>query len=176
MSLSSLSLSSSDLSPLPLFIPFPSFIPPNYIPPPPPPPPPPSLSLTHSDDIARTWHSGPIVERLASRELSTRSGTVYFLEGPMDGAGFEKAGVGELAGKFQSGFPKDWRDIIHQFLAQKIEVMYVPPPPPSTHLPPSLSPTLSLPSSLSPLPSLSLLHPTSLSLPHPTSLPHLFPL
>ena len=79
------------------------------------------VPLLHSDDKRRTWHSGPIVKRLAPRLVSTRSGTIYHLEGPLYRVGLEKLEIGDIAMKFEDGFPKDWLSTIHNYLLQKIK-------------------------------------------------------
>ena len=71
-----------------------------------------------SDDKRRIWHSGPIVKRHSPRLVATRSGSTYYLEGPLNRAGVEKLGIGELFVQFQDGFPENWLTIIQDYLLQ----------------------------------------------------------
>jgi len=80
--------------------------------------PPPLLLPSHThpcsnDASEMLWHSGPVVERLSSRELATKSGTVYRLEGPLDHAAL---GINDrkITQSFKNGFPKNWLQLIEK--------------------------------------------------------------
>ena len=86
-------------------------------------PPAPSLKpsiIIYSDNKDRTWHSGPIVKRLSSRLVATRSGTLYRLDGPLNREGLDKLDIGELAVPFEDGFPENWLSVINRYLLQNI--------------------------------------------------------
>ena len=103
--------------------------PPSFLPPPlfSSPPPPHTHTHTHthihththpcSDDASgMLWHSGPVIERLSSRELATKSGTVYRLEGPLDHAALTGVGINDrkITQSFKNGFPKNWLHLIEK--------------------------------------------------------------
>ena len=72
---------------------------------------------TCSDDASgMLWHSGPVVERLSSRELATKSGTVYRLEGALDQAALTEVGISDkkTTRRFKNGFPKNWLQLIEK--------------------------------------------------------------
>ena len=72
------------------------------------------------------WHSGPIVERLSSRELVTKSGSLYKLVGPLNSDNLSE----DIAVAFQDGFPEDWAMLANSYLDEekrcKIIVCHAP--------------------------------------------------
>ena len=61
------------------------------------------------------------MKRLSPRQVATRSGSSYRLEGSLCLAGLEKHDIGELAAQFEDGFPENWLSVIHECLLQKIK-------------------------------------------------------
>ena len=57
-----------------------------------------------------------MVERLSSRELATKSGTVYRLEGALDQAALTEVGISDkkMTRRFKNGFPKNWLQLIEK--------------------------------------------------------------
>uniref|UniRef100_A0A8C8SJ25 SANTA domain-containing protein n=1 Tax=Pelusios castaneus TaxID=367368 RepID=A0A8C8SJ25_9SAUR len=63
------------------------------------------------------WHSNAIVERLASNQVKTISGSIYVLEGNIEFVSMKKDGFPyKLIKKFTFGFPKQWKEYIEDFL------------------------------------------------------------
>ena len=73
-------------------------------------------SFYSGDGPEKFWHSGPLVKRLSARELATKSGTVYRLDGKFNQESLTKAGVSsrKISQRFKNGFPKDWSALIQK--------------------------------------------------------------
>lgn len=62
-------------------------------------------------DISEMWHSSLIASRLSDREITTGSGRVYRLEGPLDEPSLLDHGFStDIAYAFRDGFPQDWKE------------------------------------------------------------------
>uniref|UniRef100_A0A915B3H0 SANTA domain-containing protein n=3 Tax=Parascaris univalens TaxID=6257 RepID=A0A915B3H0_PARUN len=62
------------------------------------------------------WRSTPVVQRVNSRVLLTRSGTKYVLQGIVDEESLLALGYPRvLIDQFKDGFPPNWDDILHQY-------------------------------------------------------------
>ncbi|VDK60475.1 unnamed protein product [Anisakis simplex] len=62
------------------------------------------------------WRSTPVMKRITSRKLVTRSGTTYVLQGTIDECSLLALGYPRLlCNQFRDGFPLDWCEILRQF-------------------------------------------------------------
>ncbi|XP_045167447.2 mis18-binding protein 1-like isoform X2 [Mercenaria mercenaria] len=66
------------------------------------------------------WHSSAIEKRLDKKRLMSSSGSVYRLKGNMDKLLSLNEGLPvKIIDKFSSGFPKEWQELIQEFLYTK---------------------------------------------------------
>lgn len=71
------------------------------------------------EDIAEMWHSSLITSRLSGREITTGSGRVYRLKGPLDEPSLAEHGFSpDTAHAFRDGFPPDWRERLQAELSR----------------------------------------------------------
>ncbi|XP_067410818.1 mis18-binding protein 1 isoform X2 [Emydura macquarii macquarii] len=65
------------------------------------------------------WHSNAIVERMASNQVKSISGSIYVLKGNVASASMRKEGFPyKLIKKFTYGFPKQWQEYVEDFLEE----------------------------------------------------------
>uniref|UniRef100_A0A8C0FZM6 SANTA domain-containing protein n=1 Tax=Chelonoidis abingdonii TaxID=106734 RepID=A0A8C0FZM6_CHEAB len=65
------------------------------------------------------WHSNAIVERMASNQVKTISGSIYLLQGNIDSVSMRKEGFPyKFIKKFTFGFPELWKQYVENFLEE----------------------------------------------------------
>lgn len=75
------------------------------------------ILIGRRSDMSDMWHSSLISNRLSKREVTTGSGRVYRLEGPIDESALAQVGFRpHILEAFREGFPENWRKLLLQEL------------------------------------------------------------
>uniref|UniRef100_A0A674IQA3 SANTA domain-containing protein n=1 Tax=Terrapene triunguis TaxID=2587831 RepID=A0A674IQA3_9SAUR len=65
------------------------------------------------------WHSNAVVERMASNQVKTISGSIYVLQGNVNSVSMRKEGFPyKFIKKFTFGFPEQWKQYVENFLEE----------------------------------------------------------
>jgi hypothetical protein len=71
------------------------------------------------NDMTEMWHSSLVTGRLANRSITTGSGRLYHLEGPLDSLALMEMGfTTDAVEAFGDGFPENWQMLLIQELAE----------------------------------------------------------
>ncbi|NXR14747.1 M18BP protein, partial [Semnornis frantzii] len=77
-------------------------------------------SCSLRDKKGQLWHSNTVMERIKSNQVRTSSGSVYLLQGRIDGASMRKEGFPyKFIKRFMFGFSKKWKEYVEEFLEER---------------------------------------------------------
>ncbi|XP_068024460.1 mis18-binding protein 1-like [Melanerpes formicivorus] len=78
------------------------------------------LEGKRKDKKDQLWHSNAVMERIASNQVRTSSGSVYVLQGRIDVASMRKEGFPyQFIKRFRFGFSKNWKKYVEEFLEER---------------------------------------------------------